>query len=885
MQISKPDFDEQQRRALQEYVFDLEDIKEEAEELSIAHEKLQRSQDLLLTVLTCTVHGLCLIQAGKFLWCNQAFKDIFGWDHQELTGRALEALCHCPADYAKVSENLDAALQQSGLFAQEYEFLHKDGRRVPCFVTCRSLDNDDISKGYVLSITDVTERTRAQAALQAAYHELEQRTTQLLDTNRQLNREIDERKLVEERLNKYREHLEELVEARTAQLTQVNYQLRQEIVERRRAEESLQKTNDYLESILKNSPDAITIVDRHGKFVKWSQMAADLFGGDYSSLSGLSAFECYVNPIERDRMLDLLRKEGFVNKYEIEVKREDGTSFPVEMSISLLKDNENITIGSIAIGRDLSNMKKMLEALRETNEQLSKEIAAHQETELSLRKSENEYRAIFENTGTATVILEADTTISLANAEYEKLSGFSRKDVEGKRKWTEFVVADDLERMKAHHHLRRVDEKAAPRQYEFRFTDNFGGIKHVFLTVAMIPGTTRSVAALLDITEKKAMEAEILKAQKLESIGLLAGGIAHDFNNILTSIVGSISLAKTYAKPGDRIYERMEETEKAAARAKDLTQQLLTFSRGGAPVKRSVNIAELVKDSATFALRGSNVQLQTAFPEILWPVEIDEGQISQVVNNLIINADQAMPSGGTVSVDAENVMVAPSTSLSIDPGRYVRISIRDGGAGIPKEQIGKVFDPYFTTKQTGCGLGLATVYSIVKRHGGQITVESEPGKGTTFSFCLPAAANEAAQALQPEREPVAGSGRILVMEDELIVQEVLGEMISYLGYEVTFAGDGAEAIELYKASKSTNRPFDLVIMDLTIPGGMGGKEAIARLLEIDPEVKAIVSSGYFNDPVMANSQQYGFVGVLSKPYRVDQLSKILEKVNPIIRNQ
>jgi PAS domain S-box-containing protein len=735
----KPDLDEQQRRGLQEYIFDLEESKEKAEELSLAHEKLKRLQDLLLSVLSCTVHGLCLIKDRTFVWCNKALTDMFGWDHDELTGKTLGLLCPDTEEYKTIREAAGNPSSPDGLLVYECELMHKSGRRVPCLVMGRALSEQTPSEGYVISVTDFTERRLSQEALKRAFEELERRSAELERSNEQLNGEIEERKCAEEKLKEYQERLEQLVEARTIQLTTVN-------------------------------------------------------------------------------------------------------------------------------------------------EHLNSEIATRRDVEQSLRKSEDAYRAIFENTGTATVIIEEDMIISLANAEYAKLSGFHREEIEGRKKWTEFVVEEDLERMREYYRLRRSDtDTVIPRQYEFRFKNRSDEIRHVLLTVAMIPGSGRRVASLLDITEQKRMEAEALKAEKLESLGVLAGGIAHDFNNILTGVLGNISLAKTYAKAGDKIEERLDEMERASLRARDLTQQLLTFSRGGKPVKKTAPLPELIKDCATFALRGSNVMLELSFPGDLWPVEVDEGQIGQVINNLVINARQAMPGGGMLRIEAENVVMEPSSGFPLQYGRYVRTAIRDQGMGIPKKHIDKIFDPYFTTKQEGSGLGLATVYSIVGKHGGHICVDSEMGIGTRFCIYLSASTNSAPQTADSRKEFTIGSTRVLVMEDEELVQEVLSQMLQSLGCEVALARDGVEAIRMYRESKSLNRPFDVVIMDLTIPGGMGGKEAIRHLLEIDPQVKAIVSSGYSNDPVMADYRKYGFAGVVSKPYTMREISAVLCKVASVCK--
>lgn len=383
-----------------------------------------------------------------------------------------------------------------------------------------------------------------------------------------------------------------------------------------------------------------------------------------------------------------------------------------------------------------------------------------------------------------------------------------------------------------------------------------------------------------DITERKQMEAEIQKAQKLESLGILAGGIAHDFNNIFTAIIGNISLAKMYAKPGLEMYDILTEVEKASLRAKNLTTQLLTFSKGGTPVKKLASVTKLIRDSANFALSGSNVRCEISMPDDLWPVEVDKGQISQVIHHLIINAQQAMPQGGIIRLKAENIAVGKGHYLPLNEGKYIKISLEDEGIGIPQEHLSKIFDPYFTTKQEGSGIGLATAYSIIKNHEGYITAESKLGVGTTFHIYLPAS-EEKIQLIKDTLtvSPVgSGRGNILVMDDDEIVRIVVDRMLGQCGYEAEFAEDGKEAIELYKKAKESGAPFDAVIIDLVIPAGMGGKEAIQKLLELDPDIKAIVSSGYSDDPVMSNYKEYGFKGALAKPYEITDLRQMLHNV-------
>lgn len=386
-----------------------------------------------------------------------------------------------------------------------------------------------------------------------------------------------------------------------------------------------------------------------------------------------------------------------------------------------------------------------------------------------------------------------------------------------------------------------------------------------------------------DISGERKTEEHLLKVQKLESVGLLAGGIAHDFNNILTSIMGNVSLAKLKMERLDRtetaeLYNLLTEAEKASNQARNLTQQLLTFAKGGTPILKSTTISDLLKNSAGFALRGSNVKCDFRFPEDLWKVEADEGQMGQVIYNLVINADQSMPYGGVIQITADNVVVTPENALPLKEGNYVKILISDTGVGIPKDYLDKIFDPYFSTKQKGSGLGLTTSYSIINKHRGLIEVESKLGIGSSFTIFLPASHNSKVQDNANYKSTPAGSGKVLIMDDEEILRYVVGEMLLHLGYEPTSAGDGSAAIELYVKAINEGEPFDAVIMDLTVPGGMGGKEAIERLLELDPDVRAIVSSGYSNDPIMAEHLKYGFKEVLAKPYTIENLAQVLHKV-------
>lgn len=635
-------------------------------------------------------------------------------------------------------------------------------------------------------------------------------------------------------------------------------------------EKKLKESEEWFSTTLKSIGDAVITSDQKGTITFMNHVAQSLTGWREEDAIGKPMEEVFniINEETEKKVENPVSKVlrdgvivGLANHTLLIAK--DGTKIAIDDSGAPILNSEGNIIGVVLVFRDIASRRRAEKALEDEKERLA----------VTLR-----------SIGDGVITTNREGKIVLINKISEKLTGWSQSEAFGKPLAEVFHIINEKTRVRCENPVDKVLET--------------GEIVDLANHTALIAkdGTERAIAdsgapirdkdgnifgvvlVFRDITEKQKMEEDLMRAKKLESVGILAGGVAHDFNNFLTSILCNISLAKTFITEEDEIFCRLDEAEKASIRAKGLTQQLLTFSKGGEPIKKYASIKDIIKDSTRFALAGSNSKVEFSFPDNLRNVEIDEGQISQVINNLILNACQAMPDGGTIKVSIENSTLAKTNAMQLKEGNYVKLSIEDQGIGISDDHLSKIFDPYFSTKQKGSGLGLATSYSIIKKHDGALTVNSELSHGTTFYIYLPTSTKEAQKQERVKKEFMVDRGKILVMDDEKIIRGVVEASLNKIGYQTMAANCGLETIDLYKKAKEAGSPFDVVIMDLTIPGGMGGKEAIKKLLELDPKAKAIVSSGYSNDPVMANFKQFGFRGILAKPYQMKELGEMVYEV-------
>jgi PAS domain S-box-containing protein len=639
----------------------------------------------------------------------------------------------------------------------------------------------------------------------------------------------------------------------------------------RRQLAKLEGIETRIRSIIENILDGMITVDEQGIICSMNPSAEKMFDCINNEMVGHKFTKLVPKTYgaEPEPMVcawdDLLKRTGSTTMAVGRTRRHK--TFPVEISLSQMIVDKQVLF--VAMVRDVTERRRF-----------EQEIAADKESlAVTLRSIED-----------GVITTDVQGKIIMINNAGENLTGWTSKEAIGRSLKSVYNIAIDLQ---AQARAQKTGSRNEAQSILLSMPENATlhsrqGREHVIEQVASpIRDSKNEVAGVVlvfrDITERQRNEAERRKAETLEQLGLLAGGIAHDFNNLLTAIIGNISLASLLLPPNDEMGTRLNDAKNASMRARDLAQQLLTFARGGAPIKKTASIGKLIQDTVSFSLRGSHSRSEFLFGADLWPAEIDPGQISQVIANLVVNADQAMPNGGTLRVSCDNFSYDSDTSPAVTdlpPGDYIRIAIRDEGTGISEECIKRIFDPYFTTKAKGNGLGLATTYSIIKNHNGLINVESKVHFGSTFTIYLPALRHHQVPVEPPRQmnEVVSGTGRILIVDDEEAIRDLVEFTLDRLGYKVSQAESALEGVELYRQKLEAGERFDAVILDLTLPGGMGGKEALKRLIEIDPTVNAIVSSGYAMDATMSRYQDFGFRGVIAKPYEAAELGKIVHEV-------
>ncbi len=665
--------------------------------------------------------------------------------------------------------------------------------------------------------------------------------------NKRLKQEVTLRKKAENNLLDAQENLVEKVADRTRKL---------------------EENKNYLQSIFDAPNEAIFVHDSEtGAILDVNNAMLEIYGFTYEEalqlqLDELSVDEYPYNQEEAGKKLYLAINDG-PQTFEWLAKKKNGQLFWTEVGLRLTEFGGHSYV--IAVVRNIDAKKKAEQVLAEERERLA----------VTLR-----------SIGDAVITTDIKGKVVLLNKVAENLTGWSHEEAQGKASTEVFNIVNAKTGEKCASPIEKVLQLGQVVNLTSRaaLIAKDGIQKSIADSGAPIRDTKNNIIGVVlvfrDITNEKKMEDELLKIRKLESVGVLAGGIAHDFNNILSAILGNIELALQLVGENHKASPLLTEALKASSRAAKLTQQLLTFAKGGEPVKETTSLPQLIRDSANFVLRGSPVSCSYDTPDDLRLVNVDTGQISQVIQNIIINGRHAMPEGGNINICCSNVEDAAAEALlSAHTGHFVKIIIRDTGIGIPENIVDKIFDPFFSTKQTGSGLGLAICHSIINKHDGHIRVQSMAGKGTDFIIYLPAS-DETGDETKDENLAVHStkSVRIMVMDDDEMLRAVAASQLEHLGHEVVLVSDGHEAVKRYQESLNTGKEIDIIIMDLTIPGGMGGQKAVQEVLTINPEARVIVASGYSNDPTMANHQEHGFSAAIAKPFDLKELKKVIASV-------
>ncbi|MFI5305285.1 MAG: PAS domain S-box protein [Nitrospiria bacterium] len=849
---------------------------------------------------------------GKLIYVNAAFCKMVGWTEQQLLGKIPPYPYWVPEEIKKNLDSVNSRIVSKNTSEFKTEFQRQNGERFFVLIKTAPL-TDGYGKeiGFVATVSDISVQKSVENKMQESYQllqsiidgttdaiylrDLEGRyimmnyngakifkkspaefigkdLSELFPSDFvQKTKEADQRTLktgkTETIENRVIINGNELIflttrgPIRNAQNDIVGFfGISRDITERIIAENRLKSEYAFRKAIEHSMIAGVAAVDKNGRMIYVNPAFCQMTGWSEKELLGSTPPFVYWPPEEIQNIMSSFKdrlQKGISAEGEMILRRKTEERFPVLILRSPLKDADGNNLGLLASFYDLSERKRSEQALLQANQILERFVNA---CPLSIM--------VFDSAG----------IVKMVNPATEQMFGWSKDELIGRFN----LIVPEEKRVEFLANINSVIGGKTIIGLEARRKKRSGDPIDLNLwAVSFLDenGNPCVLSISADITEKRKMENEILKIQKLESLGVLAGGIAHDFNNILTGIIGNISLAKILLNPKDEVYDLLGHAESASERATHLSSQLLTFAKGSTPVKKIVSLQKLLEENVPFILVGSNVKAELKIQEALWGAEIDEGQISQVIQNLVINAQQAMPGGGTIQVKAMNFEVnEENKNIPLRKGNYVEISVQDKGVGISKEHLGKIFDPYFTTKSKGSGLGLSISHSIIQRHNGLITVQSVSGVGSTFYVYLPAVPEAIIGQKSSREDIITGKGRVLVVDDEEIIREMIGPMLRQLGYEAVTASSGIEGIAEFQKSMETGDRFDAVITDLTLQGELGGIEVLSILKTIDPGIKVVVSSGYSNDPVMSGFENYGFSNFISKPYRVSELGRTLNKV-------